>query len=559
MLINALHAEECRIGIVEGNELTELEIESQIGKKLKGNIYKAKIARIEPSLQAAFLEIGAERNGFLQINDIHPAYFKGGRTYGRPSIQDVLSPGQELIVQVVKEERELKGATLTTYLSLPGRYVVITPGSDRAGVSRKINDSEQRKRLKNLSHELEIPAGVGVIIRTAGLDRSLSELSRDLSLQIKLWERIVADSQTASCPTVLYKESDLSTRVIRDYFTPEIREILIDDQDTYQRVREFVGQVMPRYRSRVQFFNEKKPIFSAYNIDDQVAITLDNEVKLKSGGSIVIDPLEALVAIDVNSGKATAGESIEETAFKTNLEAADEIAKQLRLRDLGGLVVIDFIDMLDRRHKATLERRVREALKNDKARIEVGRLSKFGLLEMSRQRLRASLSSQSHIKCHSCNGTGIVKNPELVALAALRKIQSAIVVGHVSLVKARLSPTAAMFLLNNKKQTLVNLEKEFNTRIYILADGRLRPDEYEFELETIDGSHSDQITHTVISSNAKQEVKLQPNNARHSHKHSRGNKDKRFRKPPKMKMQLIKKDKHEEQKKVEKPEIKKED
>lgn len=487
MLINAIHAEECRIAITEDNVLSELEIEGHLGKKLKGNIYKARISRIEPSLQAAFVDIGTQRNGFLQINDIHPSYFRPGAptsSNSRIQVQDVLRPDQELVVQVVKEEREAKGATLTTYLSLPGRYVVLMPGSDRGGVSRKISDAEQRKRLINLARELEIPAGIGLIIRTAGLDRSQSELARDLSLQLKVWETILTAAQSATSPSMLYQESDLASRVIRDYFTPDVREILVDDPVTFSRVKEFIGLVMPRYRSRVHLYEEKAPIFTHFNIESQVAQTLGAEVSLPSGGSIVIESLEALVAIDVNSGKATAGESIEETAYKTNLEAADEIARQLRLRDLGGLVVIDFIDMNDRRHRAALEKKIKAAVKTDKARIEVGHLSKFGLLEMSRQRIRASLTSQSTIKCSHCEGLGHVKNPELVALEALRKIQSAIVVGKVKTVKARLAPGAALFLLNNKKADLYHLESAFASQIFILADGRLRPDEYEFEMET---------------------------------------------------------------------------
>ena len=489
MLINAVHAEECRIAITEDNNLIELEIESNIGRKLKGNIYRAKISRLEPSLQAAFIDIGTQRNGFLQINDIHPSLFNRGSANRkgngqRVRIQDVLEAGQEIVVQVVKEERELKGATLTTFLSLPGRYVVLMPGSDRGGISRKISDSEQRRRLRKLSAELEIPAGIGMIVRTAGLDRSLSELSRDLALQLKLWERILTAAQTAGTPTCLYQENDLATRVIRDYFTPEIREIIIDDLHTYNRVREFVGEVMPRYRSRVKHYDQQTPLFTCHNIDEQVVNTFESEVKLRSGGAIVIESLEALVAIDVNSGKATTGDSIEETAYKTNLEAADEAARQLRLRDLGGLIVIDFIDMIDSRHKAAVERRLREAVKLDKARIEFGRISKFGLLEMSRQRLRASLASQSHIKCQHCLGHGKIKNPELVALEVLRKIQGAVIVGSISLVKARLSPAPAMFLLNNKKGELARLESEYGVSIYILADGRLRTDEYELGLES---------------------------------------------------------------------------
>ncbi|MBX7145334.1 MAG: Rne/Rng family ribonuclease [Oligoflexia bacterium] len=488
MLINATDPEECRIAIVEDGNIVELEVESNVGGKLKGNIYKAKISRIEPSLQAAFIDIGTQRNGFLQINDIHPAYFKTGRhsdrNPGRARIQDVLEAGQELVVQVVKEEREAKGATLTTYLSLPGRYLVVMPGSDRGGISRKISDSDQRSRLRKLTQELEVPAGIGMIIRTAGLDRSQSELSRDLSLQLKLWEKIVTASQSAVCPQLLYKESDLATRVIRDYFTPEIREILIDEPDTFNRVKEFVGEVMPRYRSRVRLYEEKQPMFSSFGVEEQVEETLRREVKLPSGGAIVIDSLEALVAIDVNSGKATAGENIEDTAYRTNLEAADVIAQQLRLRDLGGLIVVDFIDMLDKRHRAAVERRLADALKTDKARVEIGHLSQFGLLEMSRQRLRASLSSQSHVACPHCRGLGKLKNTEIVALEVLRKIQNAVIVGHVSSVKARLSPAPALFLLNHKKQELARLEEQSGGKILILADGRLRSDEYEFEMDS---------------------------------------------------------------------------
>jgi ribonuclease E len=485
MLINSLHQEECRIAIVQGSALSELEIESYIGKKAKGNIYRGRISRIEPSLQAAFIDIGTQRNGFLQINDVHPSCFKNHlHKGGRPRIQDVLEPGQELIVQVVKEERDMKGATLTTYLSLPGRYVVIMPGSDRGGISRKISDNEQRLRLRKLAKELELPSGIGVIIRTAGLDRSLSELSRDLSLQLKVWEGVLTTNQSAKAPHLLYQDSDLAIRVIRDYFTPEIREIIIDDPETYQGVKEFVGQVMPRYRSRVKRYEHKDPIFAHFGIEQQVTDTFAREVKLRSGGAIIIEQLETLVAIDVNSGKATNSANIEETAYKTNLEAAEEISRQLKLRDLGGLIVIDFIDMLDKRHRAQVERRLQDTVKTDKARVELGRLSKFGLLEMSRQRLRASLSSQSHIKCDNCVGAGRVKNPELVALDVLRKIQSAVVIGHVSRVRARLASMPAFFLLNNKRQELSALENEHKVQILILPDGRLRSDEFEFEMES---------------------------------------------------------------------------
>jgi ribonuclease E len=488
MLINAAQSEECRIAIIDDRQLIELEIESHLAKKLKGNIYKAKIARIEPSLQAAFLDLGTTRNGFLQINDVHPALFKentrGRGPKGKVRMQDVLSAGQEIIVQVIKEERELKGATLSTYLSLPGRYLVLMPGSDRGGVSRKINDPEHRRRLKLLSQEFELPDGMGVIIRTAGLDRSMSDLSRDLETQLKVWERVVSSVKDAKSPEVLYAESDLALRVVRDYFNPDIREILIDDLATFERVRDFVGNVMPRYRSRIKHYSGELPLFSLFAIEDQVADTLRPEIKLRSGGSIVIEQLEALVAIDVNSGKATTQGDIEQTALKTNLEAADEVARQLRLRDLGGLVVVDFIDMLDRRNRAAVEKQIREAVKMDKARIELGTLSKFGLLEMSRQRIRASITSQSHLKCQFCQGSGFLRNPELVALEILRKIQTASAAGHLAGIKVRASPGVAMFLLNNKRAQIVSLEEKYKLSAMVLADGRLTPGEYEFELET---------------------------------------------------------------------------
>jgi len=502
MLINSLYPEECRIAITEGGKLIELEIESGSTRKLKGNIYKGVVSRIEPSLQAAFVDFGANRNGFLQINDIHPAYFRslptttsdasstglGGsrRTSARKiaSIKDLLSPGQELVVQVVKEERDLKGATLTTFLSLPGRYVVLMPGSERGGISRKINDAEQRKRLKLLTGEFELPAGVGVIIRTAGLDRSQTDLSRDLTLQLKLWERLLKESMTTNGPALLYKESDLATRVVRDYFSPEIREIIVDQEETYNQVKQFVGQVMPRYRSRVKLFDRFEPIFTYFQLEDEVNQTYHRIVNLPSGGAIVFDTLEALVAVDVNSGKSTSQDNIEETAYQTNIEAAREIARQLRLRDLGGLIVVDFIDMADSKHRNSVEREIRQAVKEDKARIEVGQLSKFGLLEMSRQRLRASLSSQSHSKCPGCHGIGTMKNPDLVALEALRKVHGAAATGEVSAIKVRLPPHSALFLLNVKKKSIVAIEDAFGTSVMIIADGRLKGDEYEFEIES---------------------------------------------------------------------------
>ena len=485
MLINASDAEECRIAIVEENKLVDLEIESLTGKKLKGNIYKAKVARVEPSLQAAFVDIGAERNAFLQISDVHPSYFKNSNSRSKPPIQDVLETGQEIVVQVVKEERDLKGATLTTYLSLPGRYLVVLPGSDRSGVSKKIHELEHRKRLKRLHEELEIPVGIGVIIRTSGMDRSIEDLSRDLSFQLRLWERIIGgtQSQDSVYPKLLYQESDLPTRVVRDYFTPDIREIIIDETETYNRVKDFVGQLMPRYKSRVKLYDGHAPLYTANKIEEQVMQTMEHSVGLPSGGSIVIQQVEALVAIDVNSGKATTGEDIEDTAYHTNLEAADEIARQLRLRDLGGLVIIDFIDMINKKHRAQIERAIKDAVEKDKARIEIGQISKFGLLELSRQRMHASLASQSYAACGNCQGSGRIKQIEIIALQVLRKIQGAVLIGGVKEVKARLYPAVAYYLLNHKKKQFIELETLApGVDLQLLPDNRMRQDEYEFEM-----------------------------------------------------------------------------
>lgn len=488
MLINAAHSEDTRIAIIEGKELVELEIDSShITNTLKGNIYKTVINRVEPSLQAAFIDIGTRKNAFLQINDVHPTYYKDQsyrkKRFEKIPIQKVLEPGQEIIVQVVKDERGEKGATLTTYLSLPGRYIVLMPGTDNSGISKRIKNPEQRDRIAKINKELEMPAGMGMIVRTAGMDRSITELSRDLETQLKLWENILEKSQEQKTPHLLYEETDTSIRVIRDYFTPEIREILIDNKQTHDAVKSFVEKVMPRYRSRVKLFEKEQPIFTHFNIDNQVNDTMSPEVKLKSGGSIVIDTLEALVAIDVNSGKATAGEGIEDTAYRINLEAADEVARQLRLRDLGGLIVIDFIDMLSPRHKSAVEKKLKDAIKIDRARIELGSLSKFGLMEMSRQRLRSSLIHKNTSNCPTCNGSGFIKGSSVVAMEALRKVQSAIVVGNIRQVKVMMATGPALFLLNNKKSELTELEKEYGAKIFILASSTLRPDDMQFEME----------------------------------------------------------------------------
>lgn len=488
MLINAIHPEECRVAIADDDQLLELEVERADSGQLRGNIYKATITRIEPSLQAAFLDIGAERNGFLQINDIHPTYFRNWppanapETKGRPSIQEVLDRGQDLVVQVVKDGRDAKGATLTTNISMPGRYLVLMIGSQRGGVSRKISDEGQRHKLRQAVERLKIPPGMGVIVRTAGINRTYAELQRDLDSLLDTWYSIVTKSFEPGTPKLLFQESNLAIRTIRDYLTGEIQEILIDDYPTYEMVRDFVNKTMPQVDTRVIYYEKPQPLFSNYHLDRQVEETNKPEVILPSGGSIVINVTEAIVAIDVNSGRSTGQSDVEETAFNTNKEAAATIAKQLRLRDLGGLVVIDFIDMWDKRHKQIVEKALKDAVRSDKAKVEMGRISKFGLLEMSRQRLKSSLVSQSHITCPHCSGRGRVKTAEAAALEALRKIQSAVCAGGVEAVRVRMAPGAALLLLNNKRKALTKLEETTGTTILVYADGRMKPEEYELEL-----------------------------------------------------------------------------
>ncbi len=490
MLINALYPEECRIAVAEDDRLLELEVERADHTQLKGNIYKAAITRIEPSLQAAFLDIGSNRNGFLQINDIHPAYFHnwpppdGDCFSSRPPIQESLRPGQDLIVQVVKDQRAAKGATLTTNISIPGRFLVLMIGNQRGGVSRKIVDEGQRYRLRQALQKLVLPRGMGVIVRTAGINRNSSELQRDLDSLLEIWFDILKKSFEPSSPRVLYHESDLAVRTIRDYLTSSIEEILIDEPQTYERACAFISKTMPAFLDRVHFFDKPQPLFSHYHLDRQIEATSKPEVILPSGGSIVINTTEAVVAIDVNSGRSTSQSDVEETAFQTNREAAEVLAQQLRLRDLGGLVVIDFIDMNDKRHKAIVEKTLRDSVKTDKAKIEIGRISKFGLLEMSRQRLKASLASQSDTVCPHCDGRGRVKTPDSAALEALRKIQSAVFAGGLGEIRVRMAPAAALLLLNSKRQVIAQFERDCNTSILIFADGRMKPEEYEIELKS---------------------------------------------------------------------------
>lgn len=470
MLINATHPEEHRVVIVEDGILEELDIEVTSKEQTRGNIYKAVVVRVETGLQAAFVDFGSERPGFLQIGEIHPSFQKegqNGESRGRPRINDLLRRGQELLVQVVKEERGSKGAALTTYLSLPGRYMVLMPESDTKGVSRKIEQESQRKKLKETMASLELPENIGYIVRTAGIGQKKTELKRDVDYLMRVYEKILDLSKKVKAPVLVYKESNLVIRSIRDYFSADIDEVLVDDPGAAQEAKDFFEEVMPEYGNLVKLHQERRPIFARYQIEEQIESISRNKVALPSGGSIVIDSTEALVAVDVNSGKMASEQGVEATAFKSNMEAAGEIARHLRLRDLGGLIVIDFIDMRDRKHIRDVEKRLKDALKVDKARVTVGRISQFGLLEMSRQRIKSVLAAASYLPCPHCEGTGRIKSAETQALDFLRRVYTGMAKGHVGHVEAEIPLEVASYILNLKRGELMELERHYSAVITI--------------------------------------------------------------------------------------------
>ncbi|MFT7307089.1 MAG: ribonuclease E, partial [Candidatus Azotimanducaceae bacterium] len=425
MLINATHTEELRVAMVDGQQLYDLDIESRVREQKKSNIYKARITRVEPSLEAAFVDYGGNRHGFLPLKEISREYFSvaPSKVKGRVNIAEVVKEGTEIVIQVEKEERGNKGAALTTFCSLAGRYLVLMPNNPRAGgISRRI-EGEERDELKSALSELNIPKDMGVIIRTAGIGRTPQELQWDLDYLVQISKAIDEEAAKKSAPFLIYQESDVIIRAIRDYLRDDIGEILIDTDDAYHQAEQFVDQVMPQFKSRLKKYDSDVPLFNRYQIEGQIETAFQREVRLPSGGSIVIDPTEALVSIDINSSRATRGSHIEDTAVNTNLEAADEICRQLRLRDMGGLVVIDFIDMNAQKNQRAVENRMRDALEIDRARVQVGRISKFGLLEMSRQRLRPSLVETSGIVCPRCSGTGTIRDVESSALGVMRLIE----------------------------------------------------------------------------------------------------------------------------------------
>jgi ribonuclease E len=479
MLFNATQAEELRVAIVDGQKLIDLDIESANKEQRKSNIYKAVITRIEPSLEAAFVDYGAERHGFLPFKEISRTYFKPGVDAGKARIQDVLSNGQELIVQVEKDERGNKGAALTTYVSLAGRYLVLMPNNPRGGgVSRRI-EGEDRQELREVMDQLVVPSSTSLIARTAGIGRSLEELQWDLNYLLQLWGAIDGASKAQSGAFLIYQESSLVIRAIRDYFHAEIGEILIDTDDIFEQAQQFMAHVMPGTVNRVKRYSDDVPLFSRFQIEHQIESAYSRQVTLPSGGAIVIDHTEALVSVDVNSGRATKGSDIEETALRTNCEAADEIARQLRLRDLGGLIVIDFIDMESTKNQREVENRLRDALHFDRARVQTGKISRFGLLELSRQRLRPALAETSYITCPRCTGTGHIRSTESAALHILRILEEEAMKENTGALHCQVPVDVATFLLNEKRVDISRIEMRHRVNLVIVPNRHLETPAHE--------------------------------------------------------------------------------
>lgn len=479
MLINAVESEEFRIAVIKEGRLDGFYIETAATEQKTGNIYKGVVERIEPSLQACFVNFGSEKNGFLSGTDIHPEYYATDpdvkKEVSVPRIEKILKKGQELLVQITKEMQGHKGAQLTTYLSLASRHLVLMPGS-KGGISKKIEEEEERQRLKAIMSQFKLPEGVGYIVRTAALKQSKRELSSDLNRLLRMWKNIKKNVQEASPLTLVHKEQDVCLRTLRDYFTSEIAEVLVDDKETLIKVKNYMKIISPRHQGRVKLYKEKRPIFAQYEIEKQIETIYRNRVPLKSGGSIVIDPTEALVAIDVNSGRWRTGKQVENTAFKTNIEAAEEIARQLRLRDMGGLVVVDFIDMREKKHIREVEKVVRDKAKEDRAKISVSNISKFGLLELSRQRLRPSIESVSYRTCEYCNGRGIVPSVETAAISFLRRIRMGLSKKGILQVKGVLSEEVVDYLQNRKRKDLAQMESRHGLEIILRGDPSLSPD-----------------------------------------------------------------------------------
>ncbi|KAB7627698.1 ribonuclease E [Alkalilimnicola sp. S0819] len=494
MLINATQPEELRVALVDGQSLYDLDIETPSREQKKANIYKGKITRVEPSLEAAFVQYGSERHGFLPFKEIARTYFQSNPDAdpAKVSIKDVIKEGQEIVVQVDKEERGNKGAALTTFISLAGRYLVLMPNNPRAGgVSRRI-EGDDRNEIREALRQLEVPEGMGLIVRTAGVGRSVEELQWDLDYLLQLWSAIQKAAEERPAPFLIYQESNVIIRALRDYLRADIGEILIDEPQVFQQAQDFVQQVMPYNLNKLKHYDDPVPLFTRYQIESQIETAFRREVRLPSGGAIVIDHTEALVSIDINSARATKGADIEETALNTNLEAADEVARQLRLRDLGGLVVIDFIDMGPNRNQREVENRLRDAVKADRARVQIGRISRFGLLEMSRQRLRSSLGESHQEVCSRCSGQGTVRSVESLALSVLRIVEEEAMKDKTGKVLAQLPVDVATFLLNEKRAAIAGVEERYGVDVILIPNKFMETPHYEVQRIRADDNSTDE-------------------------------------------------------------------
>jgi ribonuclease E len=483
ILINAVQKEEIRVAMVDGQQLYDLDIEIPSQEQKKANVYKGIITRIEPSLEAAFVDYGAERHGFLPFKEISRNYFseEALKAQGRSDIKTALSEGQEIVVQVEKEERGNKGAALTTFISLAGRFLVLMPNNPRAGgVSRRI-EGEDRNIIRESLSQLDIPAGMGLIVRTAGVDRNAEELQWDLEYLLELWSSIEKAADEQPAPFLVYQESNVIVRALRDYFRADISEVLIDSEKVYETARQFLEQVMPDRLNKLKLYSDPVPLFNRFQIENQIESAYRRDVQLPAGGAIVVDHTEALISIDINSARATRGSDIEETAFNTNLEAADEIARQLRLRDLGGLIVIDFIDMVSTRNQREVENRLREAVKIDRARVQIGRISRFGLLEMSRQRLKPSLGESTQIVCPRCTGHGTIRTVESLALSLIRIMEEEALKENSARVDVHVPVDVATYMLNEKRKAINEIEQQTGIKMLIIANTTLETPQYRVE------------------------------------------------------------------------------
>ncbi len=499
LLINAEEPEECRIAQVENGRLESYHVNTVVRARTKNNIYKGRIVSVEASLQAAFVDIGTGRNGFLPFSDIHPEYYKedvseqsrkliSQQQWRKLKIEDVVKRGQEVLVQVVKEVTGNKGANMTTYLSLPGRCLVLMPGSDSAGISRKISGEERRSRLREIMSKFRIPEGIGYIVRTASAEITKTALQQDLRFLLGLWKEIKKRGQTVQAPALIYQEQDTVVRFLRDHFVTDISEIIVDTQESCEQVKSFVELLPARQRKvQVKLHRGVKPIFNQNNIEEQIESIYQPQVQLPSGGSIVIDPTEALVAIDVNSGRTSQKGNFEESIFLANMEAADELARQLRLRDLGGLIVVDFIDMRNKKHIRDVERQVKLAMKRDKAKVDISRISRFGLMQISRQKMGAPIEKGSYRQCEHCQGRGVVRSVETLALYYLRRIQTGISRKKIQRVEARLPLDVGQYLLNKKRVELAELENKHHATIDIIPRPEMKPHENVIDFMTLPG------------------------------------------------------------------------